>query len=638
MQPTPASDALATSSPTAPTQPSVPLRVSEGPPKLLTPTARKPRRFPRWAPVAVGVGWVLGALSHWLDWTLIDLAYALGLVASLIATIVMAAWAEDWLYTALVGRHGLLRLLAGAGIPLLGLVVMLPLGAIIGGVLEKVGGDTVAVCLILGALWFCSASVGSLVIVVIDVVVSALVKGFRARVQWAVMGLLGLTTGSAVFVYAVARQLASRLPDLDLGPGADKINDLIHRDPDVPDHVRLSMGEGDAQQITQFLSRPEVQDLLAMSVFGGVALLSFPAVLSAAGKLAEAVMERLHPLSLGFDAMTRGDLQVRVEEKGSRDFVRISRGFNRMTEALAEAVRELDLRNRDLVDINWASQRFVPVPFLRLLGRESIRQVSRGDHVALEITVLFADIRGFTTFAEEKGPEETFRFINRYLAVMEPEIHARAGFINDFFGDGIMALFEDDPDGAVAAAIGMQRALRGFNEELVAEGGEPIRVGIGLHTGTLMLGTIGGRDRLDCTVVGDPANLASRVEGMTKVYGARLLVTEATVGALRRPDHVQLREIDRVRAKGKRAPITVFEVLDAESDEAARQTLEASECFADALEAYRSGRFREARERFETCLQNVPHDGAAALYVERCRELETGGVTEWDGVTALTQK
>lgn len=215
-------------------------------------------------------------------------------------------WAEDWLYTVLVGRNGLLRLLAGVVVPIAGVAVLLPLVAVSGGVFERVGGDTAAVCLVLGALWFSSAAVGSLVIVAIDVVISALVTGFRARVQWAVMGLLGLTTGFAVSVYGVARFFATRLRDVDPTQLPGRLNEMMAKGEGVPNDASLTMSDSGAQKISEILARPEVADLLAIGVFVGVAMLAFPAVLSASGKLAEAVMERLHPLSLGFARMAGG--------------------------------------------------------------------------------------------------------------------------------------------------------------------------------------------------------------------------------------------------------------------------------------------------------------------------------------------
>jgi class 3 adenylate cyclase len=606
--------------------------VQEGPPALLTPAARKTRPFPRWTLIALASGWFLGLLSHWIDWTLLDIAYALGIVVSLVATIVVAMWSEDRLHTALIGRHGALRMLVGAITPFFAVIVLLPVAALVGNWFDGLGGDTVAVCLILGALWFASASLGTLVIVAIDVVISALVRSFRARVQWAIMGLLGLTTGCALGVYGLARLAVSQLPRV-AGSAPAKLDEFLAENKDIP----ISVGPDGGTKLQEFLTRSDVAELLAVAMFLGVVVLSFPAVLSASGKLAEAVMERLHPLSLGFSRMIEGDLHVRVEEKGSRDFVQISRGFNQMTAALANAMSDLDARNRDLVATNWATQRFVPFPFLELLGKESIRQVSRGDHVALDITVLFADIRGFTTYAESKGAEETFRFINRYLAVMEPEIHRRRGFINDFFGDGIMALFRD-PDGAVDAAVGMLRSLNRFNEELRGEGEEEVRIGIGIHSGTLMLGTIGGQERLDCTVIGDPANFASRVEGMTKLYGANVLISEATLAALREPDRVEVREIDRVRAKGKREPMTIYEVLEGDDQTLACQKRDLREPFASALAAYRAGEFLVAAEQFEGCVEEAPRDGASVLYAQRCRGLCSQNVANWDGVTVLSSK
>jgi class 3 adenylate cyclase len=367
-----------------------------------------------------------------------------------------------------------------------------------------------------------------------------------------------------------------------------------------------------------------------------VALATLPAVLSATGKIADAVMERLHPLSTGFECVAQGDLHVRVEEKGSRDFVRISKGFNHMTTSLVQTLSNLDERNRELAELNEAAQRFVPFEFLKLLDRESLREVRRGDQVELEISVLFSDIRGFTPLAERLGPEATFRLINRYLGLMDPEIHSRGGFINDYLGDGIMALFHTGARDAVDAGVSMLRAVERLNTELGSEGADPIRVGIGLHTGRLMLGTIGGQQRLDCTVIGDPANLASRVEGMTKLYGARMLVTEDTIRALVDPERFPHRELDRVRAKGKTEAVTVYEVLDGPMDEA---KVETRRIFSQGLEAYRGGRFEEARLRFLDCLRDAPQDVAAGLYVERCEARSKSDVPEgWCGITELTQK
>ncbi len=235
-------------------------------------------------------------------------------------------------------------------------------------------------------------------------------------------------------------------------------------------------------------------------------------------------MERLNPLSDALAEVASGRLDVRVEEGGSRDFVQIFRGFNRMAMSLTETLTDLDVRNRDLAEMNRATSRFVPFQFLELLDKRTIREIERGDQIQLDISILFADIRGFTTMAEQVGPAATFSFINRYLGHMGGEIRRERGFINEFLGDGIMALFHQGADAALQAALGMVTVLDRFNGILVAEGQGPIRVGIGVNSGPLMLGTIGGERRLS----GDPANTAARVEGMTKLYGAALLISQGT--------------------------------------------------------------------------------------------------------------
>ena len=621
--------------PTAPT-----FRVGDGAQRLLTPAARRRPRFPKWTAAALGAAVVSSIFASWVTLPLTELVQALAALVAVFTAIRLAAWSEDRLYTWFVGRHGALRVGVALLAPLLGLIVLVPLAAILGGLIERIGGDGIPlVSFVLASLWFTSAAVGSAVVALIDIAVSAVVKQFRTRVQLAVLGLLLMTSGVAVTVYGVARFFASRLGDIDASAIPSFIKAKVAQDGGNPDDVNLAFNEGGAADVAKFLARPEVADIAALGLFAAVAAISFPAVLSAAGKIAEAVMERLHPLSEGFASIAGGDLTVRLEEAGSNDFVRISRGFNKMTDNLADAVTALDARNQELVDINVATQRFVPFPFLQLLGKQSIRQVTRGDHVALDISVLFSDIRGFTTFAEAEGAESTFGFINRYLSYMEPEIHERKGFINDFFGDGIMALFQGDADAAVQSAIGMSKALAAFNRELAEENAPPIRIGMGLHTGRLMLGTIGGRDRLDCTVIGDPANLASRVEGMTKLYGATLLVTESTVSRLRDQGAYRLREVDRVRVKGKKEPVTVYEVLDAESVEVAASKDATMNAFQTALRAYRSSSFEEARSGFETCLASAPDDGASKLYVDRCTSMiERGAPDSWAGVTDLLSK
>ena len=183
-----------------------------------------------------------------------------------------------------------------------------------------------------------------------------------------------------------------------------------------------------------------------------------------------------------------------------------------------EFANETRKHNEALQALTESFSCFVPFEFLELLGRDSIQSVLPADNVSLEMTVLFVDLREFTTLSESLGPEMTFSLLNEYLGVMQPPISASGGFINHYQGDGIMALFHRGADTALVAASGMIKALDELNEKRVDRGEIALRIGMGINTGELMLGAIGGTERLDSNVVGDSANLASRAEGLTKLY------------------------------------------------------------------------------------------------------------------------
>jgi class 3 adenylate cyclase len=299
---------------------------------------------------------------------------------------------------------------------------------------------------------------------------------------------------------------------------------------------------------------------------------------------------------------------------------------------------EVDARARELAETNASIQRFVPTLFLRALDKASVREVKRGDSARAVMSVMFCDVRGFTTLAEKMGPEETFRFINGYLERMEPEIHKTGGFINQYLGDGIMALFPKGADAAVDAAIGMCRALEELNAERAGRGEAPLRIGIGIHTGELSIGTIGGTGQLDSGVVGDVVNTAARLEGITKMVGAIVLVSGATVAALARPEDRALRPLDAVRAKGKTEPLVLVEVLDADPPALREQKKQSQPALEAAFALYRAGRFAEAAAAFEDLRQRCPGDGAAEALAARCHAFAASPPPAWDGVLALTSK
>ena len=286
-----------------------------------------------------------------------------------------------------------------------------------------------------------------------------------------------------------------------------------------------------------------------------------------------------------------------------------------------------------------AYQRFVPSQLLSSLEKESILDVQLGDQVQKEMSILFSDIRSFTTLSESMTPEENFRFVNSYLSLMGPLVREHHGYIDKYVGDSIMALFDRTPDDAVQTSVSMFKALREFNEERLRAGYEPIRIGVGVNTGMMMLGTLGEADRMEGSVISDAVNLAARLEGLTKLYKTLLLISEATFNKLTL-EVFKPRLIDKVAVKGKESSVLVYEVLDAEAQELFEKKHGTIKLFEQGFDLYQNQRFEEALPLFCRCLELVAEDTVAALYVERCQILISGGwnTETWDEVNRMETK
>ena len=213
-----------------------------------------------------------------------------------------------------------------------------------------------------------------------------------------------------------------------------------------------------------------------------------------------------------------------------------------------------------------AYQRFVPDQLLRNLDKDSILDVQLGDQVQKEMSIMFSDIRSFTSLSESMTPEENFKFVNSYLSKMGPLVREHNGYIDKFIGDAIMALFEHSPEDAVRTSIEMLKTLREYNEGRNRAGYDLIQIGVGVNTGMMILGTLGEADRMEGSVISDAVNQAARLEGLTKLYKTPLLISETTMNQLT-PEAFQTRLIDRVAVKGKKDPVLVYEVLDTDLSE-----------------------------------------------------------------------
>lgn len=227
--------------------------------------------------------------------------------------------------------------------------------------------------------------------------------------------------------------------------------------------------------------------------------------------------------------------------------------------------QELEDRAIELTRLNRAYERFVPRKFLEELGRANIVDVALGDQIEKTMTVLFSDIRDFAALSEGMSPRENFAFINDYLKKAGPVIRGHGGFIDKYIGDSIMALFPGEPDAALDAARELYTMLDDFNRERESVGRPPIGIGVGIHTGLLMLGTVGEVERMDGTVISDAVNLAARLEGQTRVLGADIIVSAATRDALIRPERYALEYLETVRVKGKSLEVPVYSLSRSEA-------------------------------------------------------------------------
>ncbi|GAB2495881.1 AAA family ATPase [Algoriphagus taiwanensis] len=286
-----------------------------------------------------------------------------------------------------------------------------------------------------------------------------------------------------------------------------------------------------------------------------------------------------------------------------------------------------------------AQQRFVPDQFLSHLGHSDIAKVKLGESVAMEMSVLFSDIRDFTPLVELLSPESVILLLNQYFSKIGPEIIDQGGFIDSFAGDEILALFAVPASQAVKAGVGMAKALMEFNKESEQMGRPLLNMGIGINTGPLVLGTMGGENRMQCTVLGDTVNLGSRIESLTKVYGSPFLISEQTFKALSNPDEFSWRMVDRVAVKGKAKAVNLYEILDAEEEDRKKAKELSLEPLRSGMEAYFKRNFHEALSYFEKGNEIDPEDRVFPIFISRCLNyLEHPPGKDWQGYEILQHK
>jgi adenylate cyclase len=277
---------------------------------------------------------------------------------------------------------------------------------------------------------------------------------------------------------------------------------------------------------------------------------------------------------------------------------------------------------------------------IALIERDPRKYIRPGGEMK-DLTVMFSDIRGFTTISEGLTPDELVRLLNEYLGKMTDIIFANQGTLDKYIGDAIMAFWGspypqmDHAPRGCACALQMVRGLAKLNEKWKAEGRPPIAIGVGLNTGPVNVGNMGSDKRLAWTVMGDNVNLASRLEGITKQYHTQIVISEGTYRQV--ADQFVCRELDKIRVKGKNQPVNIYELLDVAAEKKKYASLLTG--FEHAMAAYRAQDWRAAVASFEQLLATHPGDGPSQVFLERAREFsENAPEADWDGVYVMKTK
>ncbi len=348
-------------------------------------------------------------------------------------------------------------------------------------------------------------------------------------------------------VYFFSKEIRAQRGELIIEAAYD-----IGTNPQNPNAVAIG-----TVRIGSSLKRLDQSLLIAVTKVGVVGFIGLLIGLLGSYTLAIQIGRPIQQLHKSAGIIAGGDLQHRASVESQDELGALGQAFNDMAIALQKSFQKLQ---KTLATFAL----FVPQRFLDVVAKEGIENIKVGVACTHTVTILFADIRGYTSMSEQLTAWETFHLLNNYLACMGEAIENHNGFIDKYIGDAIMALFDDaSTDMALKAAQAMQKSLIGFNKEQLARQQPHIQIGIGLHRGEVVMGTVGFTSRIDSTIIGDPVNVAARVESLTRYYNCGIIVTDAVVASLAEPEKFQLRLIDKaVKVKGKDEPITIYELIE----------------------------------------------------------------------------
>jgi class 3 adenylate cyclase len=302
-------------------------------------------------------------------------------------------------------------------------------------------------------------------------------------------------------------------------------------------------------------------------------------------------------------------------------------------------LKEVQDREDAIRKIHDVSQKFVPSEFIKSLGKAKITEVFLGDLVEREVTVVFVDIRGFTTISEGLSPTDNFLFVNGFNNRMGPIVRKNGGFIMQYLGDGFMALFTEGSQGALTASVEMHRELQQYNKERTLKNRLPVHIGVGMQNGKLIMGITGDNERLDAAIISDTVNTAARIEGLSKHFGTSILLTQECKANLKNPEKFSFRYLGQVQPKGKKQPIDLYECINGDADDLQNHKLSNLKTFDDAMTLFLDKEFAMAAVTFQQIFKRNTADQPAKLFLNRAAQLITQEIEDnWKGVETMTTK
>jgi class 3 adenylate cyclase len=285
-----------------------------------------------------------------------------------------------------------------------------------------------------------------------------------------------------------------------------------------------------------------------------------------------------------------------------------------------KSIKESREREEAMRLVYEATGKFVPYEFIRSLGHNVITDVKLGDQVEKVVTVLFSDIRDYTTLSEQMSPEENFKFVCAFNERMGPIIRQNHGFINQYLGDAIMAIFPNNAANALQAAIEMQKEVEQLNFFRAANNQSAIKIGIGMHTGPLIMGITGDLDRMDATTISDTVNTASRLESLTKHYKASIILSDACLKQVNETRNFHLRYLGLVQLKGKHESLQIHECFSCNSGEEIIKKEKTLRFFNEAIDLYLNSSFDTAAKAFQSIVEANPDDQTTSFFLDAARK------------------